>query len=244
MTLPDKVAYLEQRRRVRCDLFRYFETVLKELPSWNYFFEEMTGFSDLDGPGLLRGMCADLNNFDESALLYGSVVTERVTQYMEWRDSFDNFQSDTESDSELDAEFDLAWFQKFHRDVLLGVHYRSDVNAIETKLTEYHEPRLNAMIQVFEGISSEMISLLEKLIVTLGKLREALSQDLKDFEDCTTHQEKEVSFRNLKARVTETCEFMNDVNEMIEKILTDFGASHGRSEDLEGVTKQVEHDSV
>lgn len=136
---------------------------------------------------------------------------------------------------EPDTELGLAWFQNFLGDILQGEPYRTEVKAIETDMAENYKPCLNALIRVFEGIVPEMTALLEELKVALGKLQEALSRNLKRFEDCETRQEKGVAFLNLKVIIVEPHEFMKDFDHMYEKIWTDFGPSDGPSQDPECV---------
>ncbi|KAJ6002414.1 hypothetical protein N7451_004961 [Penicillium sp. IBT 35674x] len=176
-----KATYLEQKRRVRCDLLRYFGTIIENIPSWNYFFDDLIGYGDCNAQELLREACADLGNFDERAIRYHSVIKDRLTQWLEWQEGIDSYQSYDVSELDQDAEIDLAWFESFHRDVLRGTPYKSDVNAIEMELNKNIEPRLNTLIQFFADFAPEMAAVLEELMVKLGSLQEALREDLKQF---------------------------------------------------------------
>ncbi|KAJ5607014.1 hypothetical protein N7537_003633 [Penicillium hordei] len=228
-TLLARAAYTEQKRRIRCDLLRYFETILSKLPSWNYFFEDTIGYGDSDGADFMRGLCSDVDSFDAKAIAYGSVVQDRVTQWLKWEDTFDDFELYDKSELQEDAELDLAWFQSFHRDVLRGTPYKSDVNAIETDLDENYKPLLNSLIKTFQGIIPEMAALFEELMVDLGRLREALSVNLKHFEDCTASEEKEAALQNLKDRVVECYGWMKEFDNMYERIRMDYGPSGDHS---------------
>ncbi|KAJ5301737.1 hypothetical protein N7508_006600 [Penicillium antarcticum] len=182
----------------------------------------------------MRGLCSDVDSFDAKTIAYSSVVEDRVTQWLGWKDTFDDFNRYDESELQEDAELDLAWFQSFHRDVLRGTPYKSDVNAIETDLDEYYKPILNSLISIFGGIAPEMAAFLEEIMVDLGKLREALSENLKHFEDCTASQEKGAALQNLKDRVVECYEWMKEFDNMYERMQMHFLPSGDHSQYPEG----------
>lgn len=170
-------------------------------------------------------MCLDTVKFDENANSFYSSIKSRLRQWLEWQDNLDAFQNYSDSDSELDLELDLAWFQNFHRDVLRGTPYRSDVESIETDLAERYKPRLDAMVSVFEEILPTIAAGLKELMVKLANLQQDLPQKLKDFEESNAPEENERAFLALKARVAECHEFMNGIDSLFENIKAKLGPS-------------------
>ncbi|CAI7576482.1 unnamed protein product [Penicillium pancosmium] len=220
------LAYLEQKRRIRCDLLRYFQTILSKLPSWNYFFEDVTGYPASDGPELLREMCLDTVKFDEKVIISSSSIKSRIRQWIEWKDNLNafrnSFESNSESDSGSDSELDLEWFQDFHRDVLRGTTYRANVESIETYIAEHFKPLLGAMASDYEEFLPTAAAIIKKLIAELENIQQDLPQKLKDFENCDTSEEKERTFLALKSRVSGCFELIRGVFKFFETVKAHF----------------------
>lgn len=68
----------------------------------------------------MRGLCSDVDSFDAKTIAYSSVAHDRLTQWLGWENTLDDFKRHGESELQQDAELDLAWFQTFHREVLQG----------------------------------------------------------------------------------------------------------------------------
>lgn len=160
---------------------------------------------------------------------------DRGVQWLKWGTNAVAVTGLGRSDSHQDeAELDLPDLLELAQSLMQESAYRSDVEDMMENLKTYYRPRLDACLDSLEVCSflssrSDLMAFCKEQIDRLVKFQEDLPLALKEFEDISSEDGKNIFFQKLLSMVTEADAFMGELDKTLEAFKGFFKALLERS---------------